>query len=158
MKKLNNKGFTLIELLAVIIVLAIVALVGYSSIGTILDSSKKQAFATEANFLTDAAQNAMTLIQLGEKVGKSNASGDRCFTLEALTAKSLFDKKNLNDSGYLGMVIVTVGNSGVATYTTSMKNADYSVSSITGAIKVGDVKDAKELDSRTLTCSGYDLD
>ena len=41
--KLNKKGFTLVELLAVIVVLAIIALIGFTAVGPIVDSSRKSA-------------------------------------------------------------------------------------------------------------------
>ena len=41
--KLKNKGFTLVELLAVIIVLAIIALIGFSQVGKVIQTSKEKA-------------------------------------------------------------------------------------------------------------------
>ena len=41
--KLNKKGFTLVELLAVIVVLAIIALIGFTAVGPIVESSRKSA-------------------------------------------------------------------------------------------------------------------
>ena len=43
--KLNKKGFTLIELLAVIVVLAIIALIGYTAVGPIINDSRNSAAA-----------------------------------------------------------------------------------------------------------------
>jgi prepilin-type N-terminal cleavage/methylation domain-containing protein len=162
MKKLNNNGFTLIELLAVIIVLAIVALVGYSTIFPILDSSKKQAFATEANFLLDAAQNAMTLNQLGKNLGTEvteNGKKYTCFTLSDLAAENLFEKNLKKDEQgndiveYKGKVLVAIDPSNhLATYTVYMKNNDYSVSNVTGAVDVNKVGNASDLDDARCTC------
>ena len=41
--RLNKKGFTLVELLAVIVVLAIIALIGFTAVGPIVESSRKSA-------------------------------------------------------------------------------------------------------------------
>ncbi len=41
--KLKNKGFTLIELLTVIIVLVIIALIGFSQVGKVIQTSKEKA-------------------------------------------------------------------------------------------------------------------
>ena len=46
--KLNKKGFTLVELLAVIVVLAIIALIGYTTIGGVIDDSRHGANASTA--------------------------------------------------------------------------------------------------------------
>ena len=49
--KLNKKGFTLVELLAVIVVLAIIALIGFTSIGGVIENTNKSgAASTAANF------------------------------------------------------------------------------------------------------------
>lgn len=54
--KLNKKGFTLVELLAVIVVLAIIALIGFTSVGGIIDSTKKNAAASTASNFEHAAK------------------------------------------------------------------------------------------------------
>ena len=41
--KLNKKGFTLVELLAVIVVLAIIALIGYTVVGDIIAGAQKDS-------------------------------------------------------------------------------------------------------------------
>ncbi len=46
--KLKNKGFTLVELLAVIIVLAIIALIGFSQVGKVIQTSKEKAAVESA--------------------------------------------------------------------------------------------------------------
>lgn len=53
--KLNKKGFTLVELLAVIVVLAIIALIGYTVVGqTIADAQLGSAASTATNYATTA--------------------------------------------------------------------------------------------------------
>ena len=56
MKKFkNNKGFTLVELLAVIVVLAIVMGLAVVGITSVLDSTRKSAFAADAKSYLDGA-------------------------------------------------------------------------------------------------------
>ena len=43
--KLNKKGFTLVELLAVIVVLAIIALIGYTVVGDVISGAQKDSAA-----------------------------------------------------------------------------------------------------------------
>lgn len=49
--KLNKKGFTLVELLAVIVVLAIIALIGYTAVGDVIEETRQgSAESTASNF------------------------------------------------------------------------------------------------------------
>ena len=160
MKILNDKsGFTLIELLAVIVVLAIVAVLGYSTVLPLLADSRKNAFATEANGVIDAAQNAMTLIQI-DKADKEfvhfTKKGDDtvyCFTLQDLVNLSMLKKSLTNgdgDSIYEGIVAVTIPKgSGAFKYYLSMQNDSYSVSTDTGNVDSKIVKDVEEIQATT---------
>ena len=47
--KLKNKGFTLVELLAVIVVLSIIALIGFIQVGKVIETAKEQAAVESAN-------------------------------------------------------------------------------------------------------------
>lgn len=55
--KFNKKGFTLVELLAVIVVLGIIALIGFSSMNAVFDSTRKSTAASNASALKTAAKN-----------------------------------------------------------------------------------------------------
>ena len=55
MKRFNKKGFTLVELLAVIVVLAIVMGLAVVGITSVLDSTRKNAFATDAKSYIEGA-------------------------------------------------------------------------------------------------------
>jgi type IV pilus assembly protein PilA len=150
MKKINKKGFTLIELLAVIVVLAIVAVLATSQILPLLDKTRKNAFASEANSAIDAASNAMTLIQIGERkasdtsfvkytAGSGTADDTYCFTLEQLVDGGVL-KKDLGGTKtnreYSGKVVVKVPkNFGGYTYTVTMKNSQFSINGISGSVK-----------------------
>ena len=152
MKKLDKKGFTLIELLAVIVVLAIVALIGYSTILPLLERTRKNAFATEANNVVDSAQNAITTYDLGlgtitPRTSTALGTGKYCFTLTDLKDASLLTKRDL--TGYSGQVIVTIttdtNNNIKYSYSIRMKNDQYGVYSTTGAVSESDVKAASEV-------------
>lgn len=58
MKKIvnNSKGFTLVELLVVIVILGIVSSIAMTSIGGILENSKKDAHVANAIILVNAAK------------------------------------------------------------------------------------------------------
>lgn len=152
----NKKGFTLIELLAVIVVLAIVALLGYSIVLPLLERTRKEAFATEANNIVDAAQNAMTTISVGvDGVSyRTNTDGKYCFTLQDLVDSSLLSKRDL--TGYAGQVIVTppTGGTGAYTYEVTMKNTQYKLTATNSAAQTN-VEAVPATDSATYDCSGY---
>ena len=54
--KLNKKGFTLVELLAVIVVLAIIALIGFTAMGSVIENTRKSAAASTASNFESAAK------------------------------------------------------------------------------------------------------
>ena len=54
--KLNKTGFTLVELLAVIVVLAIIGLIGFTSMNAVFDSTRKSTAAANAAALKSAAK------------------------------------------------------------------------------------------------------
>lgn len=147
MKKLNKSGFTLIELLAVIVVLAIVAVLATSQLLPILEKTRKNAFAAEANNVIDAASKAVTLWAIGDKTDTEISSsvtggGDQnkvfCFTLQKLVEDGVL-VKDLNKGNYSGTVVVTVPpNSGAYTYRIEMQNTQFYVQS-TGTASADDV-------------------
>ena len=54
----NKKGFTLVELLAVIVILAVVMLIGITSIGPLMANSRKSALRSDGLDLMNAAKTA----------------------------------------------------------------------------------------------------
>lgn len=54
--KLNRKGFTLVELLAVIVVLSIIALIGYTAIGSVIQNTRLSSAASTASNFESAAK------------------------------------------------------------------------------------------------------
>ena len=83
--KLNKKGFTLVELLAVIVVLAIIALIGYTAVGPIITDSRNSS--AENNILQyihavevgcaayQATNNGTTDIDITKSLSKANFTG-----------------------------------------------------------------------------------
>ncbi len=61
--RLGNKGFTLVELLAVIVVLSIIALIGYASIGNVVGDVKNKSIAISLrNFEEGLRTNCVSLL------------------------------------------------------------------------------------------------
>lgn len=51
-----KKGFTLVELLAVIVILGLIALIVYPSIGSVIHDSKEKAYNEQINVIIKAAK------------------------------------------------------------------------------------------------------
>ena len=102
MKKMGNKGFTLIELLAVIVVLAIVAIIGYATVLPLLAESKQRALATEAQGVINAAENLSSMILMGERDGSSYVKDyGYCYTIENLVSENVLKMKTNLYKGYI---------------------------------------------------------
>ena len=150
MKVLNEKkGFTLIELLAVIVVLAIVMVLAVSTVLPYIAKSRKNAFAIEANTVLDAAQSAISLIQVDNISGTSDIdqytpgtyTGGKtyCFTLQNLIDIGTLNSKKMTASGtkYSGKVVVSVPDNGYKyTYNVWFKNANFFVDNNEGTVDV----------------------
>ena len=61
---MKNKGFTLVELLAVIVVLAIIALIGYSSVGNIISSTQNNSNKVTMKNYAKAVDQAIFLYEM----------------------------------------------------------------------------------------------
>jgi prepilin-type N-terminal cleavage/methylation domain-containing protein len=157
MKVLNEKkGFTLIELLAVIVVLAIVMVLAVSTVLPYIAKSKKNAFAIEANTVLDAAQSAISLIQVDimsdtgtsdivsyTKTSDTATSTTYCFTLQDLINIGTLNSKKMTASGtkYSGKVEITVPKSSGYKYDYYIwfKNANYYVENNEGTVDLSAV-------------------
>ena len=165
----EKKGFTLIELLAVIVVLAIVAIVGYSTILPLLGNTRRNAFLSEANYAVDAASRAVSVLQLGSMSasdlgtnsrGAANANGEYkyCFTVKALADAGLYNKEEAKatDAAFKGRILV-VPSGNTFTYTVTMTNGTYQISSIAAdALKLESVTDGDGT-GLTVDCSATDV-
>ena len=151
----NKKGFTLIELLAVIVILAIVTLIGATTVLPYIRNTREQAFIVEINEAINSAEKAMNLISLG-KIDRATYQLETaqkpneiywCFSLEDLVTLGLWTKDSGAVSGdtktYDGWVRVREDENGIYFYTVGMKNGEYYVKSalqpeIEDSIKKGD--------------------
>lgn len=70
--KLNKKGFTLVELLAVIVVLSIIALIGYTTIGDVITSSQDKADKTSIGEFAKALSNTVLMYRVDDTKGLEN--------------------------------------------------------------------------------------
>ena len=81
MKKMkNNKGFTLVELLAVIVVLAIVMGLAVVGITSVLESTRKSAFAADAKSYIDGAHQLVRADEANKLLGSSTSYAPSCST------------------------------------------------------------------------------
>ena len=64
---MKNKGFTLVELLAVIVVLSIIALIGYSTVGNIISSSQDSSNKITIKNYAEAVDQAIFLSEMNNK-------------------------------------------------------------------------------------------
>ena len=69
---MKNKGFTLVELLAVIVVLSIIALIGYSTVGNIISSTQDNSNKVTMKNYAKAVDQAVFLYEMNN--GDSNLS------------------------------------------------------------------------------------
>lgn len=84
--KLNKKGFTLVELLAVIVVLSIIALIGYTAIGNVIDNSHDSADKLSVGEFAKSISQAVLTNQIDSKRG-----------IAAVTVAAAVDSSTLKD-------------------------------------------------------------
>ena len=141
----EKKGFTLVELLAVIVILAVVTVIGATTVLPYIQNAQKDAFKDEANYVIDAATNAISLIQLNESGTTGNyteltgTTKGYCFTLKNLVDMGLWTKDSgslgTDEGQYRGTVVAERGdNTKGYTYKVEMTNGKYYVKSTGGAI------------------------
>lgn len=115
----NKKGFTLVELLAVIVILAVVMLVGITSIGPLMANSRKSALRSDGLDLMNAAKTAYQAEAL-KTDPKFTATATVCMPLEWLKKEGYTENKQ----NYKGSVLVTYA-SGQYSYKYWIANGTY---------------------------------
>lgn len=155
--KLNKKGLTLIELLGVIVVLGIIALIAFPTVNGIINNTKKDTFAVNAQSLILAAEAKVDHAILVDDFSDMGTDLDTDLTTQTfkLTVAtelkddldSDFTNKNPLGAGFdetLSGVIVVVNDDG--TYLIAMvqlisSDNDYhiSIEDKTNGIKISDV-------------------
>lgn len=131
----NKKGFTLVELLAVIVILAVVMLIGITSIGPLMANSRKSALRSDGLDLMNAAKTAYQAEALKTSPAFT-ATSTVCMTIDWLEAQGYTENKQ----NYKGSVLVSY-NSGSYTYTYWIANGTY-------AFKGADAKTAYDDDNK----------
>ena len=133
MKNLKNKkGFTLVELLAVIVVLAIVMGLAVVGITSVLENTRKSAFAADAKSFIQGAHNLVSTdeatVLLGGTAeyapscaGANGSTDSKTIPLSKIPLQSGSGEKSpygnpYNKSNSMITVTSTVGAGGVCTY------------------------------------------
>lgn len=120
---MKKNGFTLIELLAVIVVLAIVAVLGTTTVLPLLSDARESAFRTEASDVITAFDAAKILGDAGKReygnpTGSSCQKGKIvCITVSTLINWGTYDG---DSDTYKGKVIIDTTNT-KPTYTLYFK-------------------------------------
>ena len=161
----EKKGFTLIELLAVIVILAIVTVIGATTVLPYIRNAKESAFADEVHYVIEAASNAINLKnlhQIDNDNFTSTTSNDittYCITIEKLVDLGLWTKDasaiynaTSNATGkYKGKVLISEAGEGYS-YSVSMTSGDYYVKDFGSTNTVDDVA-SSEPSGISYTCS-----
>lgn len=120
---MNKRGFTLIELIGVIILLAVIALITYPLIGTIINSSRQKAYEKQIDELERLSYT--WIAKNMEKLSK-DASVEYKLTFEELNREGLTSSSMIanaiNNSAISGCIIITyedTNNKFIATYSES---------------------------------------
>ena len=153
MKNLKNKkGFTLVELLAVIVVLAIVMGLAVVGITSVLDSTRKSAFAADAKSYIEGAR---ALVRSDEAVVMMGGTSDftpACNSASPTSKDITINKIKLDSGGkspygatYLTSSLVRV----TATYNVGTCEYTYAVYLSDGTFQIG--TSAAPISSDTVT-------
>jgi prepilin-type N-terminal cleavage/methylation domain-containing protein len=156
----DKKGFTLVELLAVIVILGIVTVIGVTTVLPYMNKAQQDGFKDEANYVLDAATNAISLIKLQQITKAEKTGGGYCFTLKELVDWGLWTKDakaikaNTGSTGnYEGKVVADENGKGY-TYTIYMTDGHFYVGKAGGQISVDDIKSkSTEVTGWSVTCS-----
>lgn len=142
--KLNKKGFTLVELLAVIVVLAIIALIGFGAVGPIIEDSRMNAaVSTASNYAAKASEECMRLwVNGGAKDLPSAANVDSAATTNMTGTKP---------TG--GAAAMTIGDNCTITWKATATVSGTSVTISSTPLTVGDYKCGYDSTSSAWKCT-----
>ena len=73
---MNKKGFTLIELIAVIVILALISLIVFPAVNSMIKNSKEKAYNVQIDEIIDAAKNYLSDLPVCIPEMDSNSSAD----------------------------------------------------------------------------------
>ena len=120
-----KKGFTLIELLAVIVVLTIITLIGFTTMSTYTKKAREDAFRIEATEIVNGVKDAVSLHDINKiNIKNDNASCQKsgsdkyCFTIAELIKLGIYDG---NSEMFTGKVLA---NSEDSSYTLYLKKGN----------------------------------
>lgn len=88
----NKNGFTLVELLAVIVILAVIMLVAVTSIGPMMEKSRKSSLGTEGLALINAADSAYRAEGLKGPGAEYTSTSSVCYSLKYLCEKDILKR------------------------------------------------------------------
>ena len=117
--KLNKKGFTLVELLAVIVVLAIIALIGYTVVGDVITTSQEKGDKISIENFAKALSNTVLMDKVDGTKGLSVSEIDNATTSEMINDKILegSTKANIYGGDKVFCQSISVTDGGVVTLT-----------------------------------------
>ena len=140
----NQKGFTLVELLAVIVILAVLALVAMPNVTKLMDSSRKNAFITEAENFANYAKQSYTQSQI-TGLTETNSGPEEaiirgvslnskvydyyCITYAQMVKAGLIEKSNGENYGGVYEIFMPT-DGGVSTTVVYMKNGNYFINGL----------------------------
>ena len=128
---MNKKGFTLVELLAVIVILAVVMLIGGTTVLPMMQKAQKNTLGTEGLALIKGAEEFVQSEQIKGASAAFKATDNVCVSLYFLCNAGYYDKGCGYDASvddkYTGSFLIKYNNStGLYEYAFWLSNGTYS--------------------------------
>lgn len=116
-----KKGFTLAEMLGVIIILALLALIVFPTVASLIKKSKDDAYNEQVDYILNAANNWVTANSVSLSLTSTN-----CLSIKDLTTSGFMDDKTIVDprddsvmNGYVKIVYDETYKQFTKTYVTT---------------------------------------